>query len=85
MRCTVNPDCEEEDSFHHMLKCCGMTLPDEAEEEAVKEDFLIRLVKEAKVDNPGRPHPIKTVKDGELEITCPPSPIRSEGEISLEI
>ena len=85
VRCEVSPGCEEEDSLAHMLKCCNMTLPSKEEEEEVREDFLSQLVQRARVANPGFPHPIKTVKNGELEIEFPPSPLRSEGEISLEI
>ena len=61
-----------------------MTLPSKEEEEEVREDFLTQLAQRARVTNPGFPHPIKTVKNGELEIEFPPSPLRSEGEISLE-
>ena len=84
VKCEVKPDCEEEDSLAHMLKCCGMSIPPVDEAEEVWEEFLTCLARKAKVTNPGHPHPIKTVKNGELEIEFPPSPIRSEGEISLE-
>ena len=69
----------------HMLKCCEMTLPEDEVGDPTREQFLVQLVIKAKVANPGHPIPIKTVKEGELEITFPPSPKRSEGEISLEM
>ena len=84
VKCEVRPDCREEDSLKHMLKCCEMILPDKEADETTREQFFAQLVIKAKVTNPGHPIPIKTVKEGELEITSPPSPIRSEGEISLE-
>ena len=68
----------------HMLKCCEMILPEKEVDDSTREQFLAQLVIKAKVTNPGHPIPIKTVKEGELEITFPPPPIRSEGEISLE-
>ena len=85
VRCEVKPHCEEEDSLTHMLKCCEMTLPEVTEEDCSREIFLATLVKRAKVSNPGHPNPIKKVREGEFEIAFPPSPIRSEGEISLEL
>ena len=85
VQCEVKPNCEEEDSLTHMLQCCGMVLPIEWVEESAQVEFLVKLARAAKVANPGRPSPIKTVKDGEIEITFPPSPTRTEGEISLEL
>ena len=61
-----------------------MILANEWEDESTQVDFLVRLVQKAKVENPGRPRPIKTVRGGELEIAFPPPPTRTEGEISLE-
>ena len=84
VKCEVRPDCREEDSLQHMIKCCEMVLPGKEADDTTIEQFCTQLVIRAKVTNPGHPIPIKTAKDGELEITFPPSPIRSEGEISLE-
>ena len=61
-----------------------MTLPSAETEDETREEFLVQLVLAAKVANPGHPHPIKTVNNGEGKINFPPSPIYSEGEISLD-
>ena len=65
-----------EDSFAHLLECTGLEIP-------FLQNFLVLLAQKAVGDTPGYPEPIRTIKMGELEIELPPSPIRSEGEISL--
>ena len=47
--------------------------------------FLTELAQHAAVRNPGYPEPIRDVSVGEFEIEVPPSPTRSEREISFEI
>ena len=83
VKCTVSPHCQEEDSFSHLLKCTGLSLPPDGEEDELATSLAV-LAKKATVKNPGYPEPIKDVKMGEFEIEFPPPPLRSEGEISFD-
>ena len=84
VKCVVSPNCNEIDSFPHLLKCTKLSIPPESEGEEALMRFLVRMVERATVGNPGFPDPIRSVMDGEIEINLPPSPIRSEGEISFD-
>ena len=81
VRCQISSSCQEEDSFPHLLKCIGLSIPKGGDSELVT--FLTGLAKQATIKNPGLPEPIRDVRMGEFEIEFPPSPDRSDGEISL--
>ena len=82
VRCRIRPDCTEMDSFDHLLNCARLTIPVGDEGEMLS--FLVTMACRATVGNPGYPEPVRTVLPGEMEIEFPPSPNRSEGEISFD-
>ena len=79
----VSPVCQEEDSFERLLRRTGPAIPFGGDE--VMSLFLPELARRATVRSPGYPEPIRDVRMGEFEIELPPSPVRSEGEISFEL
>ena len=83
VRCTIKSDCNEEDSFPHLLRCAGLEIPTTVCEETIVQ-FSVKMATQTVTENPGMPNPIKTVREGEFEIELPPSPARTEGELSLD-
>ena len=84
VQCCVTPGCTDADSFPHLLRCTGLKIPKDCGEGQLC-GFLSLLAQSATVMNPGRPQPTRVVQEGEVELHIPPSPDRSEGEISLDL
>ena len=66
-----------------MLRCTDLTAPNTGEETQLIQ-FLVEMATRAATGSPGFSNPIEDAQEREIEIELPPSPLKSEGEISLD-